>query len=45
MKKLLITYRATIDRNVPVGVRSRPSKKQSSVKSTLYTIKERLRFN
>lgn len=44
MTKLMITYRATIDRYVPVAVRSRFVKKDTSLKSKFYVIRERIRL-
>lgn len=45
MTKLMITYRATIDRYVPIAVRSRFLPLAVSRKrSPLYIIRERIRF-
>jgi hypothetical protein len=45
MTKLLITYRATIDRYVPIAVRSRFSKaSESSRVSRFFLIRERVRL-
>ncbi len=44
MTKLMITYRATIDRYVPIAVRSRFVKSGISPRSRFLIIRERLRF-
>ncbi len=44
MKKLLITYRATIDRHVPIEVKHRADKKQKYHKGVLFFIREHMRI-
>jgi hypothetical protein len=45
MTKLMITYRATIDRYVPIAVRSRFAKKESTRnRGRFYIIRERIRL-
>jgi hypothetical protein len=44
MKKLLITYRATIDRHVPIEVKQRADKKRRSDRGMLSLIRYRLRI-
>lgn len=43
MKKLLVTYRATIDRHVPIEIKSRADKKKSRERGMFYVIRERMR--
>lgn len=43
MTKLLITYRATIDRYVPIAVRSR-FVKDTARRSRFFVLRERIRF-
>ena len=44
MTKLLITYRATIDRYVPVAVRSRFMKSATPRRGAFTIIREHIRF-
>ena len=44
MTKLMITYRATIDRYVPIAVRSNFLKKSGQTRNRLSIIRERIRF-
>lgn len=45
MTKLMITYRATIDRYVPIAVRSRFLKSPAAPRrSAFFVIRERIRF-
>jgi hypothetical protein len=44
MTKLMITYRATIDRYVPIAVRSRFVKSSSARRGRFLVIRERIRF-
>ena len=44
MRKLMITYRATIDRYVPIAVRSRPEKRVAE-RSKFFIIRERIRIS
>ncbi len=43
MKKLLVTYRATIDRHVPIEVKSRADKKKHGQRGVFSIIRERMR--
>ena len=43
MKKLSITYRATIDRYVPIEVKQRAEKKRKAEKGIFFFIRERVR--
>ena len=43
MKKLLVTYRATIDRHVPIEVKSRSDKKKHVERGIFTVIRERMR--
>ncbi len=45
MKKLMITYRATIDRYVPIAIRSRMEKERGSQRSKFFIIRERIRVS
>lgn len=44
MTKLLITYRATIDRYVPIVVRSRFVKTSATPRSKFFIIRERIKL-
>ena len=44
MAKLLITYRATIDRYVPIAVRSRLGKVGQRSRGRYFLIRERIRL-
>ena len=44
MTKLMITYRATIDRFVPIAVRSRFVSKSKNQRGRFYVIRERIRL-
>jgi hypothetical protein len=43
MKKLLVTYRATIDRHVPIEVKGRADKKKHAQRGVFTIIRERMR--
>lgn len=43
MKKLLVTYRATIDRHVPIEVKSRSEKKKHAQRGVFTVIREHMR--
>lgn len=43
MKKLSVTYRATIDRHVPIEIKSRAEKKKTAERSMFSIIRGRMR--
>jgi hypothetical protein len=43
MKKLLITYRATIDRHVPIEIKQQREKKKSAQRGMFVFFRERMR--
>lgn len=45
MSKVLVTYRATIDRYVPIAVRSRIAKARLPIRSKFFIIRDRIRVN